>query len=219
MYKKIIYCNPSPSDYLSSSPDSRNVWLNIKVQEGGEKNRYRRYCISYRDALRMISCEGSYKLELDHVTFSPAPLCSPGGENDFGWVMSLLLNAAFYSGLINPEEFVSYVRQHFDSYYLKKYHSKSKLCHDFFNRFFRDSTKSKFGCYENLFSYYEEQIRQKGRVVYVERGGKFAGCYYDRLDRLRPITTPKYWEPVIPIAEKLWVCFMEEIFSVSTLKP
>ena len=217
MLKKIVNCHLA-FDCLHSSPDSRNVWVTIRVKEGGEKNRYRSYRISYRDALKMLSCDGAHELELDHVPFSPASLCNPGGEKDFGWVMSLLLNAAFYLGLITQEEFFSYVRQHFDMYYLKKYRSKSKLCHDFFHRFFRESTKLKFDCYENLFGFYQENIKQKGRGVYVERGGKFNGCYYDQLNRLRPITTPKYCEPVVPIAEKLWVCFMEEILAVSTLK-
>ena len=113
MLKKIVNCHLA-FDCLHSSPDSRNVWVTIRVKEGGEKNRYRSYRISYRDALKMLSCDGAHELELDHVPFSPASLCNPGGEKDFGWVMSLLLNAAFYLGLITQQEFFSYVRQHFD---------------------------------------------------------------------------------------------------------
>lgn len=218
MFKKIVDCHLT-FDCLHDSLHDRNIWATIKVKEEGQKNRYHAFHthrISYRDALKMVSCEGTYELELDHVPFSPAPLCNPGGENDFGWVISLLLNAAFYYGMITPEEFVCCVRKHFESYYLKKYRSKRKLCRDFFNRYFRHTTKVSFSyCYEKLFDYYELNIEQKGRAVYVERGGEFAGCYYDNLDRLRPITSPKYLERIIPIAEKLWVCFMEEILSIS----
>lgn len=212
MFKKISDCFLT-LDCLYDTIDDRNVYATITVKTEGEPHTYR---ISYRDVLKMASCEGSYELELDHVLFNPAPLCNPGGENDFGWVMSLLLNAAFYYGFITPEEFVCCVREHFERYYLKKYRSKSKLCRDFFNRYFRYATKvSCKYCYEKLFDFYEPEIKQKGRAVCVERGGKFVGCYYDNLDRLRPITSPKYWERVIPIAEKLWVCFMEEILSIS----
>ena len=123
MFKKIVDCHLT-FDCLHDFHDERNVYANIKVKEEGQKNRYRRYRISYRDAIKMVSCEGTYELELDHILFSPAPLCNPGGENDFGWVISLLLNASFYYGMITPEEFVCYVRRHFDDYYLKKYYSK-----------------------------------------------------------------------------------------------
>lgn len=207
---KRILCCKIEVDCNEGGTAARNVYVKMVVLDTCTKARSN-LRISYGDIVKMLSGTGNYVLEYGQVLFSPESLCNPGGENDFGWVVSLLLNAAYYSGMISKEEFISKVREHYEKYYLPSYYSKSKLCVDFYRRYFLRRTKKKFGDFNKMFSEYTHIIEEKGKSIYLQRGGEFCGCYYDGYARRRPITSPKYYEKVIPIAEKLWVCFVEEL--------
>lgn len=206
--KKIIGCK-LVIEYGAGNTEVNRVIANITILDTYNKQR-RKLNISFDDVSRMLSGKGNYILECDNINFSPEKLCNPGGDKDFGWIVSLLINAAYYYSFITKDMYISMVREHFDEYYLPRYYSKSKLCSDFFNRYFLNKSKNAFGTYENMFNHYEDVIEAKGRIVYLQKGGEFCGCYYDEYNRCRPITSPKYSERIIPMAEKLWVCFSEE---------
>lgn len=212
LMKKIIGCK-LVIEYGAGNTEVNMVIANIKILDTYNKQR-KKLNISFNDVSRMLSGKGSYILECDNISFSPEDLCNPGGDKDFGWIVSLLINAAYYYDIITKDKYISLVREHFDEYYLPRYYSKSKLCLDFFNRYFLSRSKYAFGTYENMFQHYEGVIKAKGRIVYLQKGGKFCGCYYDDYNRCRPITSPKYYEKIIPIVEKLWVCFSEEVNAV-----
>lgn len=169
------------------------------------------YELTLEDIIQMLNGEGVYRVGNKGKTFQPNLFQNPGGDSDFGWIVSLLLNAAVYYKVITLEQYISLVRYHYDNYYLRIYQSKSKMCSDFYSRYFSRKCKTKYHTYSQMIAQYKDEIDKKGRKVSVRRGGEFCGCYYDSwYDKRRPITSRVYYDSVVPIAEKLWVCFMEE---------
>lgn len=173
-----------------------------------EDQKMFQYVLRFEDVIQALDGEGRlYSKEGRGVEIGE--LCNPGGHTDFGWMVSLVLNAAVYFGRITKETYFDLVRRHFELYYLVKYEAKTKMCRDFYARYFSKRIKRNVRDYEQLFERLNDTIEEKGRRTAVQRGGRFVGCYYDRADRIRPRTERKYWESIVTVSEKMWICFVE----------
>lgn len=161
----------------------------------------------------MLDCETSVKLRDKGINFKPQDYCNPGWGNDFAWCVSLALRLGYYYNAITYDEYLEYVKFHYSHYYKKVFNSKIKMCQFFFERYFSEHSKMKFGSLDSLFDSYVAQIMEKGVSISVRRGGDFVGCYEDDWGRRRPITSPVYYESIVPDEEKLWVCFTEELLA------
>lgn len=173
-----------------------------------QEQRALRFVLKFDDVVNALDGSGEM-VSKEGVTIANSDLCNPGGHTDFGWLVSIVLNAAVCSGRITREEYFKLVRRHFEDYYLQVYYSKSKMCADFYARYFSHRIKKRVNGYEQLFKRFAKEINEKGRKVWLQRGGNFAGCFFDDDGILHPRTSPKYYETLVPIAEQLWVCFTE----------
>ncbi len=193
---------------LGRTSDGRDVCAVCRIEDRHTRVR-KKVVFSYEAVKNMLDGHGEIAAK-DGSIISIDELCNPGGERDYGWLVSLVLNYAWSSGVITWDEYREKVREHFEDYYLERYLTMSKMCPDFYNRYFSQESKTLFRSYERMFRPYAEVIEEVGNRVPIRIGGKFEGCYYDDQDRLRPRTSKVKKKEIVPVAEKLWVCFVME---------
>lgn len=172
--------------------------------------------INLNEIIQILDCKTSVTLSSDNTVFKPETLCLPGRDSDFAWCISVALRLGYHYGVFTDEEYMQYIKKHFYEYYVKQFHSTRKMCQTFFHRYFSKESRKKYIYIDDLFFEYRDAIEEKGNRIDIKKGGQFYGCYEDDYGRKRPLTSPKYYESIVPDSEKLWVCFVEETMQLTT---
>lgn len=191
-------------DVNSRKDTQMYLWLQGKGKD--EKEWKRIVSINVDDGINMTNDAKSYDLEGQdsHII--------PKNVSDFDEYISEFMRAVYNSTkLVSPEEYYEFCLKRL-AIYQKIYHSNSRICKQFFVRYF---PKNKYKNVWEMFEVYKGVVEKEVNFTMVRRGGGFIGCYEDDWGRKRPLTEPIRYEKSFDYVEELKVCLREELKNES----
>lgn len=182
------------------------IYMYLWITEKGKDNKVRKkiVCIDVNDAVRMADNEASYELRDQTQKITPKYI------KGFDECISHFIRVVYESAeVISKEEYIEFC-MNWLAIYKNIFYNRRYICEKFFERFAPGAVKEKYSSALEMMNEYRESIQKEVPPYYVERGGRFAGCYVDDLGRKRPLTERKYYEKRYDYVEGLKVCIRRE---------
>lgn len=179
------------------------LWVEEKGKDGNVRKNI--IGIDVNDAIKMVDDKEKYDLN------NQTQMIVPKYIRYFDEYISEFVRVVYdATDLISKTEYLDYCLKRLSLY--KGYMSNNKrICETFFGRYMPKSVKQKYRDVWDMIKSYEPVIHEEIKPYYVERGGRFMGCYTDDWGRRRPLTEPKYYEKRYDFIDELKVCVREEL--------
>lgn len=161
--------------------------------------------LDVNDAIKMVDDKEKYTLNNQTQTIVPKYI--RGFDEYIANFVSVVYEA---TELISNTEYLDFCLKRLELY--KSYmHNNQRICETFFSRYMPKTVKQKYRDVWDMIKTYEPAIQGEVQPYYVERGGRFMGCYTDDWGRRRPLTERKYREKRYDFVDELKVCIRKEL--------
>lgn len=177
------------------------------VEEMGKEGKVWKNIVGLdvNDAIKMVDDKEKYTLNNQTQTIVPKYI--RGFDECIANFVSVVYEA---TELISNAEYLDFCLKRLELY--KSYmHNNQRICETFFSRYMPKAVKQKYRDVWDMIKTYEPVIQGEVKPYYVERGGRFMGCYTDDWGRRRPLTERKYWEKRYDFVDELKVCIRKEL--------